>query len=162
MLAVWDHLLPGDYAPGPHAGPINYQCIVYKRARMEGFVVFDYAARYDEGRRRLAAFARSGKLKLPEHIVDGDIGDFGAALQALYRYVNPLVGGSDGGGWPFNRDLNVAQVFALLADIEGVARIDEVLLFPVDLATQQRAPAGQQQIALEPGALFVSFRHIVI
>jgi len=84
------------------------------------------------------------------------------ALQALYRYVNPLVGGSDGAGWPFNRDLNVAQVFALLADIEGVARIDEVLLFPVDLATQQRAPAGQQQIALEPGALFVSFRHIVI
>ncbi len=84
------------------------------------------------------------------------------ALQALYRYVNPVVGGPDGEGWPFNRDLNVAQVFALLSDIEGVARIDEVLLFPVDLATQQRAPAGQQQIALENGALFVSFRHIVI
>ena len=41
--------------------------------------------------------------------------------------------------------------WALLADIEGVSRIDEVLLFPVDLATQRRAPAGQQRGA-RPGA----------
>ena len=30
------------------------------------------------------AFARDGRIRLPEHIVDGDIGDFPRALKALY------------------------------------------------------------------------------
>jgi hypothetical protein len=84
-------LLCGSTSQYPQAemqGPANYIWLGTMRARLQGFVVFDYAARYDEGRRRLAQFARTGRLKLPEHIVDGDIGDFGAALRDLYRGAN--------------------------------------------------------------------------
>ena len=84
------------------------------------------------------------------------------ALTALYRYINPLTGGADGAGWPFRRDLNIAQIFALLSEVEAIARVDEVLLFEVDAVTRQRARAGRQQIVLDDDALFLSFRHIVV
>ncbi|MEI7925312.1 MAG: baseplate J/gp47 family protein, partial [Chloroflexota bacterium] len=84
------------------------------------------------------------------------------ALTALYRYINPLTGGADGEGWPFRRDLNIAQIFALLSEVEAIARVDEVLLFEVDAVTRQRARAGRQQITLDDDALFLSFRHIVV
>ena len=84
------------------------------------------------------------------------------ALTALYRYINPLTGGVDGEGWPFRRDLNIAQIFALLSEVEAIARVDEVLLFEVDAVTRQRARAGRQQITLDDDALFLSFRHIVV
>jgi len=60
-----------DYAPGPHQGPINYRCIVYKRARIEGFVVFDYWDRYPEAERDLLQWYRDGSLHLCE---DVDVG----------------------------------------------------------------------------------------
>ena len=69
-------------------GPSNYIWLGTMRARMQGFVIFDYAARYAEGRRRLAQFAKAGALKMPEHVVRGDVGDFPAALRSLYRGEN--------------------------------------------------------------------------
>lgn len=60
-----------DYAPGPHQGPINYQCIVYKRARIEGFVVFDYWDRYEEAETELLNWYREGLLKNAEDVDDG-------------------------------------------------------------------------------------------
>ncbi len=57
-----------DYAPGPHHGPINYRCIVYKRARIEGFVVFDYWDRYAEAERDLREWYGSGRLRLCEDV----------------------------------------------------------------------------------------------
>lgn len=57
-----------DYAPGPHHGPINYQCLVYKRARMEGFVVFDYWDRYAEAEQALSAWYRAGQLRNCEDV----------------------------------------------------------------------------------------------
>lgn len=69
-------------------GPANYIWLGTMRARLQGFVVFDYAARYDEGRARLARFAAEGKLKLPEHFIDGGIERFPHALQAMFRGEN--------------------------------------------------------------------------
>jgi len=60
-----------DYTPGPHHGPINYQCIVYKRARIEGFVVFDYWDRYEEAETDLLNWYLEGLLKNAEDIDDG-------------------------------------------------------------------------------------------
>jgi NADPH-dependent curcumin reductase CurA len=60
-----------DFSPGPHHGPINYQCIVYKRARMEGFVVFDYWDRYGEAEKDLLGWFREGLLKNTEDVDDG-------------------------------------------------------------------------------------------
>jgi NADPH-dependent curcumin reductase CurA len=60
-----------DYSPGPHHGPINYQYLVYKRARMEGFVVFDYWDRYEAAERDLLGWYREGLLKNTEDEDDG-------------------------------------------------------------------------------------------
>ena len=41
------------HAPFPVRGPANYLALLVNRARMEGMVVFDYAARYPEAVQRL-------------------------------------------------------------------------------------------------------------
>ena len=35
----------------------------------------------------------------------------GRAVDALYRYFHPLLGGPDGRGWPFGRTLHVGEVY---------------------------------------------------
>lgn len=52
-------------------GPANYMSLLVNRARMEGFVVFDYADRYGEGVRDMAAWLERGELKHREDIVEG-------------------------------------------------------------------------------------------
>jgi NADPH-dependent curcumin reductase CurA len=52
-------------------GPANYLSLLVNSARMEGFVVFNYAARYGEGIRELATWRAQGKLKTREDIVEG-------------------------------------------------------------------------------------------
>jgi NADPH-dependent curcumin reductase CurA len=56
---------------GPVAGPKNYLSLLVNNARMEGFVVFNYAARYAEGAKEMATWLHQGKLKSREDIVDG-------------------------------------------------------------------------------------------
>jgi NADPH-dependent curcumin reductase CurA len=53
------------------AGPKNYLSLLVNNARMEGFVVFNYANRYGEGMRDMATWLQQGKLKSREDIVDG-------------------------------------------------------------------------------------------
>jgi NADPH-dependent curcumin reductase CurA len=64
-------------------GPSNYLSLLVNRARMEGFVVFDYAARYGEARTQLAAWLAEGKLQHREEIVDG-LENAPAALLRLF------------------------------------------------------------------------------
>jgi predicted phage baseplate assembly protein len=44
----------------------------------------------------------------------------------LYRYLNPYIGGPDGSGWPFGRDLHVSEIYGLLQRIPGVEFVEEV------------------------------------
>ncbi len=55
---------------GIHA-PANYLSLLVNSARMEGFIVFNYAARYAEGVMELATWRAQGKLKSKEDIVEG-------------------------------------------------------------------------------------------
>lgn len=73
-----------DYAPGPQHGPINYQCMVYKRARMEGFVVFDYWDRYADAERDLADWHRRGLLRNCEDVDEG-LEKMPDSLASLFR-----------------------------------------------------------------------------
>ena len=57
-------------SPQPQTGFHPGLLIVY-RARMQGFLVFDYAARYDEAIPRLARWVASGELKWREDVTDG-------------------------------------------------------------------------------------------
>lgn len=56
---------------GPIAGPVNYFNLVYRRARMEGFIVLDYAARFPEALAGLTKHLESGELRHRETILRG-------------------------------------------------------------------------------------------
>jgi predicted phage baseplate assembly protein len=84
------------------------------------------------------------------------------ALDLLYRYVNPLVGGTGGEGWLFDTDLNAAPIAELLEAVEGVERVEEVLLFEYDLRTGQRLGPGRELVQLDRQSLFLSARHQVV
>lgn len=72
-----------DYAHGQHPDLANYRNIVYKRARMEGFVVFDYWNRWDEAESRLRAWYAAGELKNCEDVTEG-LENMPAALASLF------------------------------------------------------------------------------
>jgi NADPH-dependent curcumin reductase CurA len=55
----------------PEMGPRNLFVMVTKRARIEGFLIFDYAARYAEGLTQLGEWVTNGQIKYREDIVDG-------------------------------------------------------------------------------------------
>jgi NADPH-dependent curcumin reductase CurA len=72
---------------GAIRGPQNYLSLLVNHALMEGFVVFDYAARYPEGIQALAGWTMAGKLKAREDIVDG-LETFPDTLLKLFRGEN--------------------------------------------------------------------------
>ncbi|HLI11128.1 MAG TPA: NADP-dependent oxidoreductase [Alphaproteobacteria bacterium] len=55
----------------PEMGPRFLWHLIRTRARIEGFLVFDYADRYKEGLSQLAAWLKEGKLKYREDITAG-------------------------------------------------------------------------------------------
>jgi NADPH-dependent curcumin reductase len=68
-------------------GPKNYLSLLVNSARMEGFIVFNYAARYAEGIRDLATWRAQGKLKSKEDVVEG-FDSFPETLLRLFRGEN--------------------------------------------------------------------------
>lgn len=86
-------------------------------------------------------------------------------LQALYTYLNPLVGGSPSGpgeGWPFGRLLNQGELYQIVHAVDGVQFVKILRVYETDLATGQQAaqPAGSH-IALKPDELIASGVHVV-
>ncbi len=71
----------------PPMGPRVERHMLVKRARMSGFLVFDYAHRYEEAVARLASWVRDGKLRYREDILDG-IEHAPGAIAELYRGEN--------------------------------------------------------------------------
>ncbi|WP_405583404.1 putative baseplate assembly protein [Streptomyces sp. NBC_01190] len=82
------------------------------------------------------------------------------AHDALYRHLDPLIGGSTGTGWPFGRPVQSGEIFAVLQRVPGVELVDQVLLHPADPLTGQRGEATDR-IDLAPPALVFSFDHRV-
>ncbi len=72
---------------GPIKGPANYRSLLINRARMEGFLVFDYAERYGEALREMAGWRAAGKLKSREDIVEG-LETFPDTLLKLFKGEN--------------------------------------------------------------------------
>jgi NADPH-dependent curcumin reductase CurA len=68
-------------------GPSNYLSLLVNRARMQGFVVFDYADRYMEAATQMAGWMAQGKLKTREDIVEG-IETFPETLLKLFHGEN--------------------------------------------------------------------------
>ena len=68
-------------------GPRNYLNLLVQRARMEGFVVFDFEPRYGEAIGAIAGWLASGKVKAKEDIQTG-IERFPEVLQMLFKGEN--------------------------------------------------------------------------
>jgi NADPH-dependent curcumin reductase CurA len=72
---------------GPARGPANYMALLVDRARMEGFLVFDYAKRYPEAGAEMAGWIAEGKLRSLEDVVTG-LETFPETLLKLFRGEN--------------------------------------------------------------------------
>jgi NADPH-dependent curcumin reductase CurA len=55
----------------PELAPRNERFVLVNRVRIQGFLVFDFAARYREGLAQLGAWVREGRLKYREDVVEG-------------------------------------------------------------------------------------------
>jgi NADPH-dependent curcumin reductase CurA len=71
----------------PPLGPRVERHLLVKRGRMQGFVVLDHFARFDEAATRLAGWVREGKLRHREDVLDG-IERAPGAIAGLYRGEN--------------------------------------------------------------------------
>lgn len=78
--------------------------------------------------------------------------------ERLSRYVDPLVGGPQGTGWPFGRDLYLSEVLTVIQSVAGVDYVQDATLFQVDARTGQARAAGQK-ITLAQDALFFAYDH---
>jgi NADPH-dependent curcumin reductase len=77
-IPTWD--------PWP-SGPRVQRHLLVKRARMEGFVIFDHMDAYEASVAQLAEWVRAGKLRYAEDVLDG-IEACPDALAGLYRGEN--------------------------------------------------------------------------
>ena len=71
----------------PNQGPSNYMSLLVNRARMEGFLVFDYIEQYSGAVKEMGQWLADGKLKSKEHIVEG-IETFPETLLMLFSGAN--------------------------------------------------------------------------
>ncbi len=58
-------------AEKPEMGPRLLALLIERQARIEGFLVFSYAARFAEAQKQIAQWLKEGKIKYRETIVDG-------------------------------------------------------------------------------------------
>lgn len=75
-------------ATTPPPGPRRYMSLLVNRARMQGFLVFDYHEKDAAAIASLAAMAAEGSLVSRGTVVDGSVADFGATFLRLFRGEN--------------------------------------------------------------------------
>lgn len=85
-IAICGTAAIADWDPWPD-GPRVHRHLLVKRARMQGFVIFDYADRYQEAVEQLTEWVRSGGMMFREHILDG-MEHAPSAIELLYRGEN--------------------------------------------------------------------------
>ncbi len=83
------------------------------------------------------------------------------ALAALYRFLDPVSGGSDGTGWPFGRAVHLGDVYGVLQAVPGVGYVDEALLFKANPVTRERSTNRVERLDLPATSLVFSFEHQV-
>jgi len=69
-------------------GPVGYSNLLMRRARMEGFIVTDYASSFGHFISRIARFVQDGRLKFETDVYSGAIEEAPNALARLFRGEN--------------------------------------------------------------------------
>lgn len=93
--------------------------------------------------------------------VDADLVE--QAIQTkLYQYINPLVGGVDGDGWPLGRDVYESDIYQCLQNVPGLRFIERVELYEVSHpeANPQGDPLRRLNITTQ-GVVASAIRHDV-
>lgn len=71
---------------------------------------------------------------------------------ALYRFLNPIIGGHEGEGWPWGKPLYTSDIVALLQKFPEIRRLGAVQLFALHRsATTQAWIRSQPLNIIEPG-----------
>lgn len=86
--------------------------------------------------------------------------------QKLYKLINPVHGGPDGHGWPWERDLYQSEIIALVHNVEGVEHVEAVRLFYYEDANKLDDPStrkpAQASITCPINGLLASGTHVVV
>ena len=80
MISVYD-------TEAANAAPSNYPLILMQRLKVQGFIAFDFAARYPEAYRALAKLRREGKLNWRYHDIAG-LENADKAMRMLFKGQN--------------------------------------------------------------------------
>ncbi len=84
------------------------------------------------------------------------------AEDALYRYLNPYVGGPNGDGWPFGRSLNRSEIYGVLQSVKSVEFVEDIQMSISDSSGGTNpAPAGSslRAVPVPRHGLICSDRH---
>ncbi len=74
-------------------------------------------------------------------------------LTRLYRFLNPLTGGSDGKGWPFGRDLFTSDVYQCLQGMQDVQFIRGVEMHKAQPGGSAQAPPVESLEVITHGVI---------
>lgn len=77
----------------------------------------------------------------------------------LYRFLNPIVGGPAGEGWPFGRDLYPSDLYTCLQPVRGIEFIESLKLFRVRPSGERQEITGRLDVPIH--GLVVSAEHRV-
>ncbi|MCF6221342.1 MAG: NADP-dependent oxidoreductase [Robiginitomaculum sp.] len=80
-------LISTEYHEPPLPGPRHYYNLIYKRARMEGFFVWDYFEQFADAEAELTDWYKQGKIKPTERVFKG-LESAPEALQSLFSGVD--------------------------------------------------------------------------
>ncbi|MGH9198185.1 MAG: putative baseplate assembly protein, partial [Acidimicrobiia bacterium] len=83
------------------------------------------------------------------------------ALEALYRYFNPITGGAEGDGWPFGRPLHIGEIYSVFQRLRGIEFVEDARLFAADPITGSRGESVQS-LDIGSHALVFSYEHQVM
>ena len=83
------------------------------------------------------------------------------AERELYRFLSPIVGGPQGTGWPFGRDLSVSEIFGLLQRVAGVEFVEDVQINVVEPGGTGEAQPATGRLVVPRDALLACGQHQV-
>ncbi len=102
------------------------------------------------------------KVRVPERSDPAQVIELRRKAEAeLYRYLSPYLGGPDGTGWPFGRDLHVSELYALLQRIPSIEFVDELRILVRDPGSGAPPQPAPPRLTLPPHGLVCSDVHRV-
>lgn len=66
--------------------------------------------------------------------------------EALNQFLHPLYGGPNGDGWPFRRSLTLADVYAVVGSVRGVAFLLDAKIFVSELTNVEEGAFGPENL----------------